>query len=58
MYGTWSIHWERGEKYKTWVIKKERKTRHGTCRLDRRIIMRQHVRKRIEFIWLKAGTRC
>jgi hypothetical protein len=47
----------RGENYKTLVIKRERKTRHGTCRLDR-IIMRENVRIRIEFIWLTAGTRC
>jgi len=48
----------RGEKYKALVIKRERKTRHGTCGLARRIIMRDNVRIRTEFIWLTAGTIC
>jgi hypothetical protein len=54
MYGTFI---ERGEKYKALVIKRGRKTLHGTCRLDR-IIVRGNVRIRTEFIRLTTGTRC
>jgi hypothetical protein len=42
----------RGENYKGLVIKRGKKTQHGTCRLGG-IIVGENVR-----IYLTAGTRC